>query len=478
MAVSKPFFGRSYEFAMLEEELKKGGASLIAVYGRRRVGKTRLVTEFYGDKEFWKFDGVEGEPRNVQIKNMLEQLSSCSKDEIYRSIKCASWLDFVKVLDRAISASPAKYKRTVFLDEFPYMCSGQTEFVSAIKWAWDNFWHDKDGFTLVLCGSVASFMVKKVVRSSGLYGRINLEICLKPLSVSEVFGFFGGKRSMKEICDLYMFCGGIPEYLQKLNKSDSVALNIAKHALCKDGYFVNEFDRIFKDIFKEENIYKRIIFELSKFGSLKAPELAERLNVSTGGGFVDYMENLEMAGFVKSFSPLDKPLESKLKRYRLDDEYLLFYFKFIYPNLKNIRDNTDLDRALSFFHGRAYGSWAGFAFERLCLKHAPAIMKFLKIDQLVKNYGPYFDRKNNSKEGVQIDLLFERHDSVVTICEIKYHAGLIGKWVIDEVEKKVELLGETKKTVEKALITTSGVTKDLADANYFSKVVLVEELFA
>lgn len=477
MTALNPFFGRNYEISLLGEEFKKPAASLIVVYGRRRVGKTRLITEFYKDKGLWKFDGVEGEPRSVQIQNMLEQLSVYSKDEIYKSIKCASWLDFVKILNRAISESGAKYKRAVFLDEFPYMCSGRTDFVSAIKWAWDNLWNDKPGFSLVLCGSVASFMVKKVVKSSALYGRVNLEICLKPFFLPEVFEFFGKKKSIREICDLYMFCGGIPEYLHKINKAQSVSQNIARLAFCKDGYFVNEFDRLFKDVFKEENIYKRIIMELSRFGSLKGPEIAERLNIATGGGFVKYMEHLELAGFVKSFSPLDKAGDSKLKRYKLDDEYLLFYFKFIYPNLKRIQDNTNAAHALSLFHSRPYKSWAGFAFERLCLKHAPNIIKYLKIDQLVKNYGAYFDRKNNSRSGVQIDLLFERYDSVVTICELKYYDGFVGKWIIDEVEKKVAVLGETKKTVEKVLITTNGITKDMADANYFSRVVLIDELF-
>ncbi len=477
MAIPNPFFGRSYEFSLLEAELKKTAASLIVVYGRRRVGKTRLIAEFYKDKELWKFDGVEGEPRAIQIQNMLEQLSVYSGDEIYRSIKCASWLEFVKILDRAMSNSNAKYKRAVFLDEFPYMCSGKTDFISAIKWAWDNLWSDKAGFNLVLCGSIAAFMVKKVVKSSALYGRINLEICLKPLSVREVYEFFGKKRSIREICDLYMFCGGIPEYLNKISKTRSVSQNIAQLAFCKDGYFVNEFDRLFKDIFKKENIYKRIVLELCKFGSLKGPEIAESLSVSTGGGFVKYMEYLELAGFAQSFSPLDKTKDSKLKRYKLSDEYLLFYFKFIYPNLKKIQDNTAIDQGLAIFHGRQYKSWAGFAFERLCIKHAPAIIKHLKIDQLVKNYGAYFDRKSNSKNRVQIDLLFERYDSVLTICELKYYDGLIGKWIIDDVERKVNILGETKKTVEKVLITTNGVTKDLAEANYFSRVVLIDELF-
>ena len=473
------FIGRKHELSLLEEEHRKTTtrAGLIVLYGRRRVGKTRLITEFYKNKNLWRFDGVEGRPKASQIQNILDQVALYSGDDFYKSVRCRTWLELFKALDRAISSSKTRYDKTVFLDELPYMAGRQSELVSAIKWAWDNLWQDKKGFTLILCGSIASFMIKKVVKSSSLYGRVKLEIRLQPLVVPEVYGFFGGRKVLKEICDLYMFCGGVPEYLLQIDPTVSVSENIARHALCKDGYFIGEFDRIFKDIFREEKIYKKIILLLSKYKSLKIPEIIELLNVTGGGGFAEFFDNLESAGFIKSVVPLNRPEDSKLKRYRLDDEYLLFYFKFIYPNLRKIRENTDLNRALSVLSGHAYKSWAGFAFERLCLKHIGQLVKCLKIDQLVKNYGAYFDRSSNTREGVQIDLMFERHDPVVTICEMKYHSGLIGKWIIEEVEKKVSLLGEMKKTIEKILITTNGVTQDLKLSNYFSRVVLIDELF-
>lgn len=477
---SEKFVGRRYELSLLNEEYKQttNRASLVILYGRRRVGKTRLIAEFYKDKNLWKFDGVEGQPKNLQIQNVLDQIGLYSGDDLYRSVKCRTWIELFKALDRAISASKTGYAKTIFLDELPYMAGRRTELVSAIKWAWDNLWQDKRGFTLVLCGSIASFMIKKVVRSSSLYGRVKLEIRLSPLSVAEVHEFFSGKKSLKEICELYMFCGGIPEYLLQIDPDMSVSQNIARLAFCRDGYFTTEFDRLFKDIFQEEKIYKKIILLLSRYKSLKTSEITGALDVTRGGSFLEFLENLESAGFVKSVIPLDRPQESKLKRYRLDDEYLLFYFKFIHPNIRNIQDNTKMEKALSILSGQAYKVWAGFAFERMCLKHIERIMDVLKINQLVKNYGTYFDRATNTKEGVQIDLMFERHDPVVTICEMKYYDGLIGKWIIEEVERKVELLGEKKKTVERVLITTNGITEDLRQANYFSRVVLIEELFS
>ena len=323
---SKTFTGRAYELGLLREEFKKTetGASFVTAYGRRRVGKTRLITEFYKDKNLWRFDGVEGQPKSFQIKNFLKQISTYTGDQLYQSAACSTWIDLFKVLDKAL-LSKKMSPCTVFIDELPYMASRKTEIIAALKWAWDNLWQDRTGFTLVLCGSIASFMVKKVIKSSSLYGRIRLEIRLLPLSIPEVFDFFGGKKSIREICDLYFFCGGIPEYLLQIDPTQSAALNMSRLALRKDGYFVGEFERLFKDIFQEEMIYKKIILLLSRHKNLKIPEITKHLGTSVGSGFTAYLENLELAGFVKSIVPLDKNDDSRLKRYRLDDEYLLFY---------------------------------------------------------------------------------------------------------------------------------------------------------
>lgn len=472
-----PFVGRKYEWERLVAEHKKPAGSLVVLYGRRRVGKTRLVTQFYQDKNLWRFDGVENGDKPTQIKNILTKLSSYTGKELYRTLNCNDWLTLLKIVNEAISESPTKHNKTIFLDEFSYMACGRMGLVSALKWAWDNFWEDKPQFTLVLCGSVSSFMVNKVIKSSALYGRVKTEIYLPPLSLPEIGQLFPRQISTRELVNLYMFCGGIPEYLLQINPHESIAINIARHCFCKDGYFVKEFDRLFKEVLKEQEIYKKIIGALSRYKSLKIPELTELLHVSEGGTFSQHLENLSLAGFVKDALPWDKPMESKLKRYRLDDEYLFFYFKFIHPKLRKIEGNQDIRFGLSILQSRSYTAWAGLAFERLCLKHIDEIVRFLNIDQLVKDYGPYYRSASNHRKGVQIDLLLVRHDPVVTVCEMKHAKGLIGKWIIEEVEKKVALLSERKKTVERVLITTEGITKDLADSGYFSRVILIDDLF-
>lgn len=471
------FIGRGHEREILKERWEKSAASLIVVYGRRRVGKTRLIEEFYKDKNLWKFDGLEREPKSKQIRSFLATLSHLTQNPLIATAACKDWIDVFKLLDKAIGDSPHKYRVAVLFDELPYMANRRTEMVSDLKWAWDNLWSKKEGFHLILCGSVASFMVDNVIHSSALYGRVDLEINLKPMMLKECRDFFGGRYSDMELIQLYMFCGGIPAYWTQIDKSQSIASNINRLAFLKDGYFVGEFGRIFKDIFREEKIYKKIIMLFCKYKSLKTTELLATLGMSGGSGFNRYLDHLEKAGFIKGFVPCGYPIDSKLHRYRLEDEYLHFYFKFIHPNLKKIGDDTDDNIFAKLARTNSYQSWAGLAFERLVLKHIRPVLKTLQIDQLVADYGPYYEKGSNTKEGVQIDLMFLRHDPVISVCEIKYCSGKIGKTVIDEVEKKISILGETKKSVERILITTYGITDDLKETGYFSKVVLPEGFF-
>lgn len=471
------FVGRSYEEQMLEERLRRKEASLIVLYGRRRVGKTRLVEEFYKDVEMWKFEGLEKQPKERQIKSFLLSLSRFSKNPLYETAHCNDWIEAFKLLDQAIINNKLRGKFVIFFDELPYMANRRNEMISDLTWAWNNLWSKRENFTLVLCGSIASFMVNSVIRSSALYGRIQLEICLKPLSLKESYDFFEGKKSQEEIVNLYMFCGGIPAYLQLFNNSSSTAVNINRLAFTKDGYFVNEFNRIFKDAFHEDRIYKKIVMLFSKYKSLKSTELLALLEMTEGSGFNRYLDNLEKAGFIKGFAPCGKPLDSKLRRYKLDDEFLHFFFKFIEPNIIEISANSRRDLFSKIMLSRKYQSWAGFAFERMCLKHADQIAESLKIDQLVKSHGAYYDRSTNEKEGVQIDLIFERHDPVITICEIKYHTEKIGKWIIDEMEEKISKLQPAKASIEKVLLTSQGITKDLEASGYFSRVLLPNCLF-
>lgn len=474
------FTGRDFELNQLHHLMVTHTSSLSVVYGRRRVGKTRLIREFCKkhQKNIWQFDGLEGQPKKKQIQNFLDILSKYTHNNLYKKVDCDNWLDFFKILDEVVGKLQPQKKPVIFLDEFPYLDGGRTRIVSELKWAWDNLFSRQNNLHLVLCGSVASFMVDRVLRSTALYGRISLEICLAPLRLNDVSHFFGHKKNLEEVIDLYFLCGGIPAYLEQIDHNKTVSQNIADMAFCQNGYFVGEFDRIFKDTFKKDSIYRKIVSALAKNKSLKSSEILLELSLGKGSTFEAYLEHLMMAGFITAHVPWNRSIsDSKLKRYAIWDEYLLFYLKFILPNMKHITRNKQAHLYHKIIQSQSYRSWRGLAFERLCIKHADLIMKSMAIEQLVTDYGPYFDRANNSKNGIQIDLMFVRHDPVITICEMKYLNRPIGKEIINDVERKIAILKEEKKTIEKVLITNQDITNDLRRSGYFDRVLSLRDVF-
>lgn len=478
--IKTTFSGRSYELKLFQDAFGRGRAFLAAVYGRRRVGKTRLIQEFAHKHTLWQFDGLENQSQAKQIHAFLVQLAEYAKQPLYQTAACRNWQDCFKLLDEAILKTRQTHNELiVFLDEFPYMAHGRSDIVSALKWAWDNLWSSQTHFGVVLCGSVASFMVEKVIQSSALYGRIDLEICLEQLSLSETFDFFGGKKSKREILDLYMFCGGVPEYLEQFNSKQSIHQNINSLAFQKDGYFVKEYDRVFKDTFRKETVYRKIIQALNQQPQMTAPQIFDALNLASGSSSLRYLSHLEKAGFISYHIPWDKSLDTRLKKYFISDAYILFYTKFLAPKMRFIRTNTQNDLFSKISQSASFKSWMGLAFEHLCFKHVQNIMKILKIDQLVTSYGPHFRRasRDSVEPGSQIDLIFARHDPVMTVCEMKCLRTPVGKGVISEMEKKINAVENFSKTIQKILITMSDPTKDLVESHYFDQIIKAEELF-
>ncbi len=469
------FCGRRHELNVLNEEFQRDRSSLSILYGRRRVGKTRLLKEFCKEKKHFRFEGLEIGHEQAQIDHFLRQLAQQTGKDWLRNIRCNTWHEALDYLHKELSS---KKKQVLVFDEFPWMIQKQKEHVALFKYTWDNVWSEKESLMVIFCGSVNSFMVNELMHSSAFYGRINHEICLAPLSLNETLDFFGGHRSSQDVLEFYMIFGGIPKYLEEINPKESVVQNINRLCFLKDAYFVGEFERLFKDEFDTVNVYEKIVHSLAKHSSMNYSEILEALHAEKGGGYRSYLKNLELAGFIKSFMPFGKEGETTLIRYRTVDEYLLFYFHFIKPNRGHILDNQGKDLFLNLIGKQRWAVWAGFAFERFCFKQAKLIQKILNIDQLVKNYGSYFNRKTTVQNGFQIDLLFERFDRVVTLCEIKYVNKPVGPEVIFEVEQKAKLLtlGKTQ-ILERVLITLTPPTKKLCDQHYFSHIITMEDFF-
>jgi len=352
------------------------------------------------------------------------------------------------------------------------MASGRSTLLSIIKYYWDNFWKES-GVMLILCGSIASFMVQKVLHSKALYGRIGLEILLKGLKPDEVTAFFNNKKSNEEILKYILIIGTIPKYLEYINQSRSFSWNVNNLLFSKHGKMFEEINNVFYSQFKETSYYHDIV-DLLKNRLYSFDEISKKVNLATGGGLKRYLDNLENAEIVKSYVPFNRKITSKLKRYTLIDEYLRFHFKYIEPNYRFIVE-SDSGKLFEVLTKKSFDVWMGFQFEKFCIKNSSYIAEIMGFKDEVLLASPYFEKND---ETFQIDLLYQRSDNVVTVCEIKYWSREVGTKIISDMKRKLELLKIPRGySLETALISLYGPDEALKDTNYFDHIVTLEDIF-
>jgi hypothetical protein len=341
---------------------------------------------------------------------------------------------------------------------------------------WDQYWSQSKIQGLVLCGSIASFMLRDVIRSKAFYGRIQTIIHLKELSPADVHKLLP-RRSSEERLLAMMHFGGIPLYLNQID--EYLSLSDALNELCfmPNGYFTEEYQRIFLSHFAKSKHHTDVVetLNLSPRGLTRAM-LSEKADIALGGTMSTILGDLESAGFITSYVPFDKEDHSRLRKYVLTDPYLNFYFSFVKPHLKKIRSGNKL--LFSHIQGTpAYYSWLGIAFERYCIRNAGLLAKSFGFDGVKYQVGPYFRPKTLSARGMQIDLLFDRADQTILVCEMKYSRTPIKLSVAKETEEKIEMLRQiSKKTILPVLVTNNEACKDLAKSGYFYRIVRIDEL--
>jgi len=430
------FVGRKNELKLLDEAYHSSKSELVVVYGRRRIGKSSLVKNFAKNKAFfYTFEAIEEETTHGQLQHFTELLKKQFNDPILDSVYFKTW-------------------------EAVLMAAGRSKLISVLKYFWDNHWKDKK-VMLILCGSVASFMVKKVILSKALYGRISLEMLLKGLNPNEAYTLFYNKRSKEEILNYLLIFGSVPKYLEEINPGRSFNQNMNRLCFSSQALMVHEVDRIFYSQFREAGIYT-------------LNDISTKLGISSGGGLREYLENLERAEIIKSFIPFDRGLKTKIKKYTLFDEYLIFYFKYIEPNLRTINESSSR-KIFETLTKKSFDPWLGFAFERFCIKHSGVLAGIMGFDEEVLLASPYFGKDDHQ---FQIDLLYKRADKVITICEIKHHKNKIGTKIIPEMERKCSLFALPRGySLEKALISQYGPDNALRDAKYFNYAVTLDDMF-
>ncbi len=469
------FVGREAELELLGEKIGSHRSCVCVVYGRRRIGKSALVEKALQEERSLIFEGLEGRSKQRQIEHFLTQLAY-QTDADRTAAVVSSWYDAFMLLYETVRENP----RHVVLDEFQWMANYRAEIVSELKPVWEKYLSRIPGLTLILCGSIASFMVKRVIRSSAFYGRIDLEIHVRPFHFGEAREMLPG-RGISELLDAYLLSGGVPKYLELLGEGASVLATMERLGFREGGYFTGEYKRIFVSHFGRQPAYERIVAALaSRPYGLFRKQIVDQAGVEAGGLLSQYLDNLEKAGFIASATPIDKSPNSRYIKYFLSDAYMRFYHAFILPNQSAIASGVGDGMFLRRLQDPAAAAWMGRSFEYFCLYHAGMIAERLGFSGIDFSCGPYFRPPRRGRPGVQIDLLFDRSDHVVTLCEAKYSAQPTGVAVIPEVEERVEQLRDVcgSRTIQKVLVTRTAPTRDLEAAGYFYRIMSPEDFLS
>ena len=463
------FYGRQTELNALEALYSQKTSSLVTVYGRRRVGKSTLIRHFVNKRSHLIFEGIENVSELKQIQSLMQMFKQQTQNSDLDFIKLETWEDFFRFLSGYVQKH-SKDKMVLVFDEFQWMCQGRSDVVSLFKYYWDAHFKNLN-LVFILCGSIASFMVNKVIRSKALYGRLSLALQVKKLKPEDAAKFISRTRSSAEIIKYLMILGGVPKYWELIKQNKSFEQNIEEMFFSQHPLFEQEFEKIFYSHFKEPQNYLKIVKFLIS-GPKNLDEIAQHLKMKSSGGISRYLRNLELAEFVRAEIPFDKPLESKTRKYRLCDEFLVFYAKYVLPNEKSIKEG----QGPTVFRNKVQSKWApwmGIAFERFCVNHSLWLAEKMGFLDKVESYGPYWNRKDTQ---FQVDLIFRRSDNVITLCEMKFSDKPIGVEVIKEVQRKCELITIPKNhTLEKALITVNGIDRSVKTLEYFDHVLDIED---
>jgi len=469
----RPFIGRKAELQALRDLWLQPDSHIAVVYGRRRVGKTALVNHAYTGELLLSFEGLENKSKQQQIRNFIFQLEQQTQIRLEQKSSIREWREALVKLVPFVRDKHA----VILLDELQWMANYRSDLVSDLKMIWEQYLSKAGRITLVLCGSVASFMEQKVLRSKALYGRTSLTIHLQPFLLAETRQLLPSFAS-DDVLLAQLLVGGIPQYLNLLAARQSIALGLDELAFSPDGFFYDEFERIFVSHFASSEHYASIIELLAKKSAgLSRAEIQDSLNLPPGGELTRNLDNLESAGFITSVTPFDRGANTRFTRYLLGDAFMRFFFEFLRPYQRK-----GAHRAHYFTNfilpSPRFRSWLGRSFELLCLEQRDVIATLLGFSGIEYSAGPWFQQgKRGLLEGAQLDLVFGRADGVLTICEMKYRTGPIGLEVVRETENKLARIPILeKRTVQKVLITRSEPTKELRKSSYFSHIIMARDL--
>ena len=465
--------GREREKAKLDEIYNSGKSEFVVVYGRRRVGKTYLVREYFEGKMAFSVAGMSNATNAEQIKNFALALKRYGADVQQQS----DWIDLFDALIKYLDTLPVE-RKVILIDELPWLCSPRSNFLSALENFWNSWVSGRHDIVLIVCGSATSWIMDNLINShGGLHNRLTHHILLEPFTLyetEEMLQKMEFNLSRYEMAELYMIFGGIPYYISMLNKSLSLAENVDALLFDPRGELYSEFNNLYRALFRKSDDYIKVVKSLSQNAKgLTRQELQDATKLTSGGGLTTIINNLETCGFIRKYTkPGNKVKESV---YQLVDFFTLFYFRF--KDGTSIRDTKHWSRIQ---HTAEFYAWAGFSFEVLVLGHIYAIKNKLGISGV--NTQEYTLRFSDDEQTHQIDLVIERSDNTINLCEMKFCEA---QFVIDkeyEMEIRNRLYAYTRKiarrtqSIQITFVTTFGV-KQNSHSSIVQNEVTLEDLF-
>ena len=464
------FTGREKEQAILKDLLQSRESEFVALYGRRRVGKTFLVQTVYQNEIVFEITGLNKASKEMQLENFTNLLNTRLQGTARMPTPPKSWLQAFHILQQYLETLKAKGKLVVFIDELPWLAAGKSEFLPALENFWNSWASKRNDIILLVCGSAASWMISNVVKSrGGLHNRITRRIRLLPFNLYETEQYLHNRNinlDRYSILQLYMVMGGIPHYLKEIKKGKSAIQAIDETCFTKDGLLFDEFKNLYKALYSKPERYIRIVRALAnKPKGLTRNEIIRACGLSSGGTTTRVLDSLEESGFIMRYLPIGK--NTKLAHYKLADPYSAFYLKFI-ANSRVTGEGSWIKKSTT----PSWRSWSGFAFERLCFFHIGQIKKALGISGVYAEVASWAGREEASGSGAQIDLLIDRADNVINVCEIKFsqHPFAIDKKYAAELRNKLFAFRQST-NVRKSLFLTMITTFGLVENQYSTSMV-------
>lgn len=467
---------RSHEVETLERKYRSKKSEFVVVYGRRRIGKTFLVNNVFADRFTFTYVGARKQKPEKQLQRFAAQLKDYSGSTYAPALN--NWEEAFHELRTLIERKPKDERKVIFFDEMPWIDTPRSSFVEALEYFWNAWAAQRNDILFIACGSATSWMVNKLVKNKGgLHNRITEQIYLRPFRLGECEEYLHENSCLWDrytILQCYMAMGGVPYYISLLNPEQSLAQNIDRLYFAKNAPMREEFDELFNALFNQADKYITVVNALagSKEGLLRA-EIVEATKMA-GGSLTKIMENLERCDFIETYARYKSSVRNTL--YRISDPYTLFYFKFLHN--KNTKDEHWWTNNM---HSHSVEAWQGFSFETICMTHLNQIKQGLGIGGIATTTSTWRKLGDSNSKGTQIDLVIDRADRVINLCEMKFSEEpyTITKDYEEKLRNRMAIFKadtNTKKSLVTTMVTTYGVMRGI-HSGIVQNEVTMDDLF-